>query len=235
MKPWVSAVISAAGRGARMGFDTNKLLIDFEGKTIIERTLEALREVSFVSHYVLVIRPEEEEVMAKIAEKIFSGLSYSLAYGGATREASTRSGIEQCPKNTEVILTHDGARPFVSKKIIEDCYNTFLETKADGTIVVVPVKDTIKTVDAKGFVSRTPKRSMLYQVQTPQIFWKDLLLEAYDKALQEKLEVTDDAQIVELFGGRVSTSLGDYSNIKITTKEDLLLGKMIIKKREKDD
>lgn len=128
-------------------------------------------------------------------------------------------------------MIHDGARPFVEPDLIRTMLFEMAQTAADGVICAVPVKDTIKVVQ-HGVVETTPRRSSLYAVQTPQIFRRSVLQRAYEKARGEEVETTDDAQIVEIFGGTVHVVEGSYSNIKITTPEDLLLGETILRERE---
>ncbi|MDY3052113.1 MAG: 2-C-methyl-D-erythritol 4-phosphate cytidylyltransferase [Ndongobacter sp.] len=230
----VSAVISAAGRGSRMGWERNKLLLPLSGKSILQRTLEALTEVREIDHFVLVIRPEDE---ATVREEILSGIKaltrerVTLCFGGDTREASTWCGLQHLPEEARTVLIHDGARPFVEPDLIRTMLFEMAQTAADGVICAVPVKDTIKVVQ-HGVVETTPRRSSLYAVQTPQIFRRSVLQRAYEKARGEEVETTDDAQIVEIFGGTVHVVEGSYSNIKITTPEDLLLGETILRERE---
>ncbi len=233
--PYITAVISAAGRGSRMGFPRNKLMICLEGQTILERTLHQLEACAMIRAFVIVIRPDDkEQVEAEILPRVFpkEDRPIVLVTGGETREDSTWQGINAAPKETQVILYHDGARPFVKPVTVGQTIQTLLENPVDGAICVVPVKDTIKMVDNRGFVETTPQRSSLFAVQTPQVFWKKSLLAAYKKARSEHISTTDDSQIVEIFGGTIRTVTGDYENIKITTRDDLTLGQMIIRKRE---
>lgn len=235
-KAYITAVVSAAGSGSRMGFDRNKLLIELKNKTILQRTLEALKQSSCIDHFVLVIRKEDEEdIRQSILPNLFTDKNQiSLVYGGKTREESTWHGLQAIPDQTDYVLYHDGARPFVSQEVVARTVQALEENDVDGAICVVPVKDTIKVINQKKMVETTPKRSNLVAVQTPQVFKKASILSAYEKALEEDVYTTDDSQIVELFGGKIITVQGDYENLKITTKDDLLMGELILDARKEE-
>lgn len=227
---YVTAVVSAAGRGTRMGEKKNKLLLKVGDKYILERTLEKVLESKYIDKVLVVIRREDE---AFIRENIFSNLEEDrllVAYGGQTREASTHNGLKALPEETVLVVTHDGARPFVDAELFDRCIESIVDV--DGAVAAVPAKDTIKVVRADKTVQATPPRKNLYHVQTPQVFWKQILLDAYQKAMEEEVYVTDDASVVELFGGLVRIVEGDYSNIKITTQEDLLHAKLILEEED---
>lgn len=226
---FVTAVVSAAGRGERMGYDKNKVLIELRGVPVLERTLSQLAQVEEIDHFVIVLRPEEEEeVRTRIASKIFESNRYSIAHGGETREASTRNGLLKMPDETDVVIYHDAARPFVDPHVCIDALRRLEEGDVDGVIACVPAVDTIKVVRENGIVEMTPKRSLLYNVQTPQVFEKDVLLAAHENARQEGIQTTDDSQMVELSGGKIAIVKGSYKNFKITTPEDLILAEMFL-------
>lgn len=234
VNPYITAVVSAAGRGSRMGGDQNKMLLHLQGKTLLEHTLQALQGVGCIDHFVIVIRPEdEEEIAGEILPQVFkSKEAYTTTYGGETREDSTWQGLQAMPKQTTTVLYHDGARPFITKEVVDRTLEALANSNADGVICVVPVKDTIKVINAQKMVETTPNRANLVAVQTPQVFYKEALMNAYEKSRTEEVKTTDDAQIVELFGGKILTVLGDYENIKITTREDLLTGDLILASRK---
>ncbi|MDY3986988.1 MAG: 2-C-methyl-D-erythritol 4-phosphate cytidylyltransferase [Peptoniphilaceae bacterium] len=234
-KQKIAAIISAAGKGERMGFHRNKLLIPLGGMTILERTLIALEAMEEIEHFILVIRPEDEAVIRSFLPSIFSDLTrIQLVYGGKTRQESTRNGLFAISESADLVMIHDGARPFITHKVVRDCIQRLLESDAEGAIAVVPMKDTIKVVNEKGLVVATPQRSMLCAVQTPQVFYRKKLMDAYQKGAREEINATDDAQLMVYLGGKIVTSPGDYSNIKMTTPEDLLVGRLIIEKRQQE-
>ena len=146
--------------------------------------------------------------------------------GGATRQESVINGIRCISKGIQLVAIHDGARPLVKpehiEKVIKDA------SVFGGATLGVPVKDTIKTVDG-GLIIDTPPRSSLYITQTPQIFKRDLYFEGVDFALEHGLDFTDDCQLVEAIGGKVAMTVGDYTNIKITTPEDIKLAEVLLK------
>ena len=133
-------------------------------------------------------------------------------------------------EKTDIVVCHDGVRPFIKPSIIKRAIDEMENHNA--AIVAVPSKDTIKYADKNGFVEYTPNRERLYNVQTPQVFKKDILIKAYENVFDENIKVTDDSSLLEMMGEKVQIVLGDYSNIKITTKEDLLYGELILRQEE---
>lgn len=152
-----------------------------------------------------------------------------LVPGGGTRQDSVFNGLKALPHDTEFVIVHDGVRPFVTDEIIFTC----LEAAADcgAAVTAVPVKDTIKITDRDEFVVDTPDRSQLWAVQTPQVFRRDVLIEAHQHARREQIQLTDDAALVEQLGLKVKCVMGSYSNLKITTPEDLTVAKALINNR----
>lgn len=152
-----------------------------------------------------------------------------LVPGGGTRQDSVFNGLKVLPHDTDFVIVHDGVRPFVTDEIIFTC----LEAAADcgAAVAAVPVKDTIKITDRDEFVVDTPDRSQLWAVQTPQVFRRDVLVEAHQHARREQIQLTDDAALVEQLGLKVKCVMGSYSNLKITTPEDLTVAKALINNR----
>ena len=152
-----------------------------------------------------------------------------LVPGGGTRQDSVFNGLKALPHDTDFVIVHDGVRPFVTDEIIFTC----LEAAADcgAAVTAVPVKDTIKITDRDEFVVDTPDRSQLWAVQTPQVFRRDVLIEAHQHARREQIQLTDDAALVEQLGLKVKCVMGSYSNLKITTPEDLTVAKALINNR----
>jgi 2-C-methyl-D-erythritol 4-phosphate cytidylyltransferase len=149
--------------------------------------------------------------------------------GGATRQESVRRGIEKLDSDCEIVVIHDAARPFVSASLIDRCVD---KARQVGAVVVgVPVKDTIKVVSEEQWVQATPTRSTLWEIQTPQAFRKELIVEAHDRAVRQAIDATDDATLVEQMGKPVLVLRGETSNIKITTPEDILLAEALLRER----
>ncbi|MBS5945825.1 MAG: 2-C-methyl-D-erythritol 4-phosphate cytidylyltransferase, partial [Peptoniphilus harei] len=155
-------------------------------------------------------------------------LSYKIVYGGKERQDSINNGILSMPEETDIVLTHDGARPFVSVDKIDEAIENVMETGA--TVLANPVKDTIKVSMDGEIVDYTPNRNRLWQVQTPQVFKKEILMRAYEQAYSEGYYGTDDCSLVEKTGVKVKLIYNSYNNIKITTREDLSIANILVKK-----
>lgn len=230
MENFISCVITAGGSGRRTGHQIPKQFILLEGRRVIERTLDVFSSLEEISEIILVIREEDEEIYESICKKYDQEIK--LAIGGKTREESTFNGLQKVSKKADFILTHDGARPFVKKELV---LSLIEEGKRYPAVILgTPAIDTIKILDEEHFVEKTPDRSTLYHIQTPQIFEKDLLLKAYEKAFKEKdfTGITDDSSIVEKFGERIKVLEGDIRNFKITTDFDLLIAKKVLQRRK---
>ena len=220
-----SVVIVCAGNSTRMG-GVNKILLPLGDRLVIGVTMQAFQKCESVSEIVIVAR--ESDIPAIKSEAEAAGITKLAACttGGSTRQESVINGIKMISKEAELVAVHDGARPLVKpvhiEKVIRDA------SVFGGATLGVPVKDTIKTVD-DGLITDTPPRSSLYITQTPQIFKRSLYFEGIDFALEHGLDFTDDCQLVEAIGGKVAMTTGDYTNIKITTPEDIKLAEVLMK------
>ena len=216
------AIILGAGNGTRMKSEKSKLLLEIGSKTVIERSVEAFLSVSDIDEIIVVARAQDIDIYSELLtdERI------SFVIGGATRQQSVKNAVETVD-DAHLIGIHDGARPLIKCEDIEKTIRAAEEFSAAA--VGVYVKDTIKIVDKQGFVESTPDRSTLFAVQTPQIFDFDLYKNAMQKADEQGLDFTDDCQLVELCGGKVKMVEGSYSNIKITTPDDIALAENLLK------
>lgn len=222
----VYGLVLAAGFSTRMGGQVNKQLLELAGQPLVAYSVQALLEVP-VDGVVLVVSPGEEPRFRRRLAGLFQERTISLALGGATRGDSVRQGLGALPPGVRWVVVHDGARPLVEP---EDIRRTLDEARQWGaSTLAVPVKDTIKVAGAGHLVQETPARETLWQVQTPQVFDCDLLLEAHRAALAGGYAGTDDASLVERLGHPVKLVQGRYTNIKVTTPEDLLLAEVFIK------
>ncbi|MCR4436763.1 MAG: 2-C-methyl-D-erythritol 4-phosphate cytidylyltransferase [Clostridiales bacterium] len=223
---FVSAVIVAAGRGTRMNMDINKQYIEICDKPVLARTLDIFQNYREIDEIVLVVN-EQDLVYCK--QSIVDPYSFdkvkTLVVGGQERQQSVLNGLKEVDAECDIVLIHDGARPFVDERILADNISAARELGAVCT--AVPVKDTIKTSGLDGFIGETLDRSLLWAVQTPQTFKYDLIMNAHLKALQDGFKGTDDAVLVERMGGRIKLVMGSYNNIKITTQEDLVIAEAI--------
>ena len=219
------AVILGAGNGTRMGIDKSKLLLDLCGKTVIERSVEAFLNLAVIDEIIVVCRECDVEEFSRL----LPDEEVSFVIGGATRQESVRNAVETIDE-CDYIIIHDGARPLVSQ-------NTILKTLDEAQIsqaaaTGVYVKDTIKVIDKDLNIVDTPERSSLISIQTPQIFDFSVYKKALEKATEQKKDFTDDCRLVENLGLQVKTVIGEYENLKITTKSDVILAEALIKARE---
>lgn len=207
-----SAVILAAGSGTRLNLGYNKLFYKLDNQTIIEKTVSIFENDIDCKEIILVISKHDEEQMKQLFKN-----RVLYVFGGQTRQESSYNGVNQA--HEEIVMIHDGARPYLSKKELDACK---LKMKTcDACLLMVPVKDTIKVV-RDGVVETTPIRSNLMAALTPQCFKKELICNCLEKAMNSTETFSDDASVVEKMSDiPVHIVLGEYSNIKITTKEDL--------------
>ena len=212
------AVIVAAGASTRMGSAGDKTLADVGGEYLIARTVDVFERCDAVTAIVLVVSERNLTAVAELREA--KGWSKTLPplVGGARRQDSVRAGLDALPPECDWVLVHDGARPFVTPRMIEDGLAAAADTGA--AIAVVPAFDTVKRIGEGGRVVETLDRSELAMVQTPQVFRRDVLERAHAGVAAD---VTDDAAMVERIGVEVRTFDGARSNIKVTTPEDLLI------------
>jgi 2-C-methyl-D-erythritol 4-phosphate cytidylyltransferase len=212
----------AAGSGKRMGGSVKKQYLKIDGKEIIKMTAEVFDSCALVDEIVAVTGADELDYVKEIL-KDCNKLKAVVA-GGSERQYSVYNGLTALT-DCDIVLIHDGVRPFVKAEEIEKC---IAEVNKSGACVLgVPVKDTIKVCDEEGNIVSTPKRSTLWAAQTPQCFRYDLILSAYESAIAEGFLGTDDASLAERMGIKVKMVEGSYNNIKITTPEDMKLGEVL--------
>ncbi len=226
------AVIPSAGSGSRMGKAVHKQFIELRGKAILVWTLAIFQKMTEVEGIVLISSEEDRPQCEELIRTYHLDKVKDVVLGGATRQASVRNGLRAVPKECDIVLIHDGARPFVRK---EEILSTIRAAEDfGGALLAVPVKDTIKIAGDDGTVEDTPIRSRLWAAQTPQTFLLSEILSAHEKALAMGDEsCTDDSQIMEKYGNRrVKIVEGSYTNIKLTTPEDLNLAEEILNERE---
>ena len=233
MEARTAAIVLAAGRGSRMKSKIQKQYLLLKGKPVLYYSLKAFEE-SFIDEIILVTGEEEIEYCRKeIVEKYgFTKVSH-IVTGGKERYHSVFCGL-QALTDCDYVFIHDGARPFVTEQILERAYETVQKEHACG--VGMPVKDTIKLADENGFAKETPRRDLLWMIQTPQVFSYALVKTAYASFLEREQELlaqgikmTDDAMVVETFTDTgIRLVEGSYENIKITTPEDLRIAEALL-------
>ena len=217
---FISVIIAAGGTGKRFKSIKGKQLFPLKNIPILVRTVNKFKDIA-------------DEIIITADKKILQSVKktfkrYKVVLGGKERSESIKNGLKVLSPKATIVLVHDGARPLVSIKIIK---NVISAAKKDGAAVPsVLVKDTIKMSGPKKYVRKTINRSMLYSIQTPQGFKKEILVKAYKGNVKG---ATDDAYLVEKLGYKVKIVEGDYSNIKITTPEDILIAETILKRENR--
>lgn len=221
----IFAVVTAAGQSRRMG-GTDKLLLPLLGRPLIVATLDRFLSWPKLEAVAVSVTPgREEELQTLFVSELAESDKIRVVSGGRERQDSIRLALESLvsqhlPKPDDIVLIHDGARPFVDHALFE----TLLEALPtyDGVLPATPVRDTIKRVSGQSVV-RTEDRDTLRQVQTPQVFNFSTIFEAHRRAHQESFLGTDDASLIEHFGGSVGWVEGPAHNLKVTVPEDIAL------------
>ncbi len=226
----VAAIVPAAGAGTRLKSRTQKPYIALGGKPILARTLTALSGNKNITEILVSVSKDKlNKARREIIEK-YNIKKTTLVIGGRERSDSVYNALKAVSKDADYVLIHDGIRPFITDKFIESLLKRASRFKA--VVAAVPVKPTLKFVDKNGFIKNTPPRECFWEAQTPQVFKRDLIEKAYEAARKKKITATDDSSLVERIGVKPKIVMGSYSNIKITTKEDLELAKIIIKRHK---
>ena len=221
----ISAIVLAGGRGKRMNYHKSKQFIEIKGKPVLVYTLEKFIYNKSIDEVILVLPEDEVDYCKKEVLQRYSLKVDRIVIGGKERQDSVFNALEAMEK-ANIVLIHDGARPFISEKIIEEGikYANIYGAAAPG----VTPKDTIKVKNEDNISVDTPDRNTLVAVQTPQCFKYDEIYQCHRKIKEENAIVTDDTSVVERYGHKVYLYEGDYTNIKITTPEDLILAERLI-------
>lgn len=236
-----TAIVLSAGQGKRMGTSVQKQYIELQGKPIIYYTLSVFQKSEIIDDIILVVGKDQlKYVQGEIVRKYHFTKVKTVVEGGHERYASVWQGLkareyDKYYENIQdgYVFIHDGARPFVDEEMLERAYDTVRKYKA--CVAGVPSKDTIKLINEEQFAVTTPEREYVWAVQTPQVFEKTLIFEAYARLMEEEcVHVTDDAMVVEqMMRLPVKLFEGSYENIKITTPEDLDIARIFLSKKLK--
>ena len=224
------AVIPAAGEGKRIGTGISKPYLLLGNKPILAHTLEIFEKCDFIGEIIVVTNKSDKELCRSILQKYGLRKVKEMVSGGARRSHSVCRGLKRVKSNCDIVVIHDGVRPFITRGMIR---RSVEGAKRYGACVVgVPAIDTIKRSKEGGFVEKTLKRRGLWLIQTPQTFKYKLLLESYLRAEKNGfVGATDDSSLVEKMGHRVKLIKGSYDNFKITTPQDLLAAEVVLKHR----
>jgi 2-C-methyl-D-erythritol 4-phosphate cytidylyltransferase len=227
----VAVIVAAAGTGSRMGTDINKQYLLLRGRPLLSYALDIFERAEMVTEIVVVTQEQEleycrEKVIAPYGYQKISG----LVPGGARRQDSVWAGLQHITKKTGLVAVHDGARPFITELMLKELLE---EGKRWGAAIPGrPALETLKLVDRELMVEKTLDRSLIWSVQTPQVFHYDSIVKAYREAEREGFGATDDAALYERYIGRVKIVPGDDDNIKITTWTDLSRAEVILENRQ---
>lgn len=218
-------IIPAAGQGKRMNAGKNKQFIELQSIPVIIHTLRVFEQDPMCSGIILVINKDEQLIFEEMLQTYSIQKVVSLIQGGSERQYSVYNGL-LAAKNTDIVLVHDGARPFLKQEHVHELVSVAAEKGA--AVLAVPVKDTIKRASSDLYVEETVERSSLWAIQTPQAFHVSILQEAHELARKEDFLGTDEASLVERIPKQVYIVRGDYLNIKLTTPDDLIFAEAIL-------
>lgn len=226
---YCTALIPAAGSGKRMNSDIKKQFMLLNDKPVLLHTLATFCDCKSINEIIVILSEDEEEVFNEhILKRLSTSKKITVAIGGKERQDSVFNGLKAVDSKTDVVVIHDGARPFIRQEIIEESIKVAMEESA--AVVAVKVKDTMKFVGNDGYIDKTIDRDMLWSIQTPQTFKYDIIMDAYISSQKQNFQGTDDSVIVEeMTNIKVKVVEGDYCNIKITTPEDMIIGEAMVK------
>lgn len=230
---YISAIILAAGNSSRMGLGSgeSKVFLKILGKPCIYYTLLAFSECKFLDEIIIVCKEEHKEKIKELAAEL--KINCRTVSGGNSRQQSVINGVKATNPKSDFLVIHDAARCLITKDLIEKVIKDATE-KNMCSILGVPVKDTIKVVKDGNLVEKTLKRDSLFMVQTPQVLKKGLYLNSIEKAIKDGKDFTDDSQLIESYTKeKVHVTLGEYSNVKLTTKSDIPIVENILKAKSK--
>lgn len=227
-----TAIVLAAGKGARMNAKMNKQYMLINGKPLLAQTLAAFQGCNAINSIILVVGKEELKTCKKQIIDVYGFDKVDkLIPGGSERQQSVYNGIMELKDDCSIVVIHDGARPILPEGIIERCIEG---AKIYGAVSAgMPAKETVKILDEEGFAAYTPERGKVWVTQTPQAFRHDIIRRAHENANIKGISGTDDAFLVESMGIKVKMIEGSYENIKVTTPEDIIIAETLMKKAMK--
>lgn len=221
----VDAIIPAAGCGRRLKSKTLKPLVKVNGKPLLIHTLLALARLKAIQRIIIAVNHSGLDKFKRTLKHYKIKKEILLVFGGKTRSDSVNNCLKHIGNNADFILVHDAVRPFISRELIVKTIKAAKNNQA--AVCGIPSQSTLKRITNNYEISETLDRKKIWEIQTPQVFKKSILINAYEKYGTK--EATDDASLVEKTGVKVKVVLGSYFNIKITTPEDLVFAKAILK------
>ncbi len=222
----VQLLIPAAGMGLRLGVDRPKALIELAGKPLLARTLSRFESLGLIDRAVIVGTPGHQDEFLQVLREAFPGCRFTWCEGGAERQLSVLNGLSALSQETEIVVIHDAARPFVTAESVQASIDA--ARRFGAATVAVPSADTILVGDEDAFLVETPDRTALWACQTPQTFQVSVIRAAHAAARAENHMGTDDATLVRRMGGAVKLVMGSPLNFKVTTPGDLALARQVI-------
>ncbi len=234
----IAAIVPAAGSGKRFGISRNKALYLLMGKPLLIWSLEILQGLDEINEIVPVVKQDDLETTYDLIEQYMITKVKKIVPGGAERQDSVYNALKTLDSDTCIVLIHDGARPLLGSDLVKQIISEFTHIGAglDGIVAGVPLKDTVKEIKMESLlgeaadiiVKKTLKRETLWAIQTPQIFFFNRLRDAHEKSKKDRFYTTDDAAMLEKYGGVVKVVMGSYRNIKITTPEDIKIAEALL-------
>jgi 2-C-methyl-D-erythritol 4-phosphate cytidylyltransferase len=223
----ISAVIVAGGKGKRMGSALPKQFLKINGVEILALTIEKFEKCSIVDEILVVVSNDEiDYCRSNIIDRYNFTKVKKVVNGGKERFNSVYNGLKNCSKETDIVIIHDGVRPFVTQDMIKN--SAECAKKYGACAAGVAIKDTIKLKDRENYIEKTINRDELIAIQTPQAFDYNLILKAYNNSIEKGIFSTDDTMLIEALHKKVRIIDGSYLNIKITTPEDLIFAESIV-------
>lgn len=226
-----AVILPAAGKSSRFRDREKKPFVNLDGRAVWLRCAELFITRDDVCQCLIAVAPEDQETFRRRYQANMAFMNVQIANGGAERFDSVANALAMVKEEADFVAIHDAARPCVTAELIDTVFKSAAKTGA--AMLAVPVSDTVKRADDKGLVKETVERRGLWLAQTPQVFRRDWLVEAYAKRAQLGRDITDDAQLIEALGHPVYLIQGSTTNVKITAREDLALAEAVLKSRPK--
>jgi 2-C-methyl-D-erythritol 4-phosphate cytidylyltransferase len=225
-----SAIIVAAGSGVRLGRNEPKAFVKIAGRAMLSYSLELVATIADIGELVITVPTGFEQAARAEVTNVGLSMPVKITEGGRERQDSVRIGLALTSAESELVVLHDAARPFVDAGLFLRCLDA--SSRAGGAIAAIPVSDTLKRVSDRAIVATVP-RADLWQAHTPQAFQRALLVEAHATAVAQKISATDDADLVERIGGQVEVVESSTLNLQITTPADLEIAEAIVSSRSR--